>query len=125
MIEVSVYKKGDEAELEISGHAGFNPGNDIVCAAASMLGQTFVQALLDMEYQRELCTVSTEHLDKGKLLAYGKANGTVSAIRLEAVAKTIITGFRMLAERFPDHVELKERASPKCEKRGGEKEFEG
>lgn len=27
--------------LSVSGHAGYNPGNDIVCAAVSALVQTF------------------------------------------------------------------------------------
>ena len=29
------------AQLSVSGHAGYNPGNDIVCAAVSALVQTF------------------------------------------------------------------------------------
>ena len=29
------------AQLVVSGHAGYNPGNDIVCAAVSALVQTF------------------------------------------------------------------------------------
>lgn len=28
------------AQLAVSGHAGYNPGNDIVCAAVSALVQT-------------------------------------------------------------------------------------
>lgn len=29
------------AQLTVTGHAGYNPGNDIVCAAVSALVQTF------------------------------------------------------------------------------------
>lgn len=121
MIEISVYNQGCEVEIEMVGHAGYNPGNDIVCAAASMLGQTFAQNLLDMGYRRELCTMRMDPLDKGQVLAYGKANGTVSAIRLETMADTVITGFKLLAEEFPEHIKLQERASPKY----GETEAEG
>lgn len=120
MIEISVYNRGCEVEIEMTGHAGYNPGNDIVCAAASMLGQAFAQKLLDMGYRREICTMRMDPLDKGKLLAYGKANGTVSTIRLETMADTVITGFKLLAEEFPEYVKLKKRASPKYGETGAE-----
>jgi uncharacterized protein YsxB (DUF464 family) len=52
MIKVYATYSGGEYNLSITGHAGYNPGNDIVCAGASAISYTLLGMLdhLGVEY---------------------------------------------------------------------------
>ena len=47
MIKMSLSENNGLFTVEAEGHAGFDPGHDIVCAAASMLIQTLHCSLLN------------------------------------------------------------------------------
>lgn len=47
MISVRFERDGDWRCVAASGHAGYHPGNDIVCAAASCLMQVLAATLRD------------------------------------------------------------------------------
>lgn len=106
MIEVRWFCHKTEVELTLDGHAGYNPGNDIVCAAASMLAETFAQVLLNMEYRGDLSTFHMDPLGKGHMYVYGKAIGLIPSIKQQMALKTVWTGFDLLRKKYPDHVKL-------------------
>lgn len=98
-----------EVELNMSGHAYYNkesPKDDIVCAAASMLGQTFEQALMSYQQDGSLREYNADPMEPGKLHVYGKATGLYDSMRVVEAARVIYLGFEMLAEEYPDNVEL-------------------
>ena len=64
MVTVTSKNEKNRYEWEIKGHAGFKPGNDIVCAAVSAITYTLVQMLLNMQ---EMNTV-TETILGGYML---------------------------------------------------------
>lgn len=103
MIKVQYSQK--QHKLRIKGHAGFaQKGEDIICAAASMIFYNLAQVL--MEYNRE------KTMTKPVEMKYGD----VSVIR--AYPKTgiepwvdhdfyyALTGFRLLANQYPEHVDV-------------------
>lgn len=42
MIEIRVREKKRTFEIEVSGHAGYHPGNDIVCAGVSAITSALI-----------------------------------------------------------------------------------
>lgn len=104
MIRIEITENQMEYCLTMTGHAGYNPGNDIVCAAASILGQTAVQLVYDMESDGQV-EVAHDIVRDGKI--YLKVNAlpgweTVMKERL----KFIKTGFELIHQEYEKHVKL-------------------
>lgn len=96
MIEIRAEEGTTEFRLILKGHAGYgNKGQDIVCAAVSALTYTLINHLDKV--------TGAYRVDQGepmKIYAYG--TGAMAAYR------TIMTGYEMIAEKYPDHVRLTE-----------------
>lgn len=93
MIEVKVY----DQTLEVCGHAGYAPvGQDIVCAAASMLLYSLRAGL--------------ESLDGVVGLQSAEKDGyaCISAYKIPPEGKGMFemaeAGYKLLAQTYPDHV---------------------
>ncbi len=90
-------------ELVMEGHAGFNPGNDIVCSALSCLFFSLANYLDGIgakpfvEYDKDS--------GYGHILCRG-CSGVRFAFEFCAF------GFRMLAEMYPDNVCVVENSGP-------------
>ncbi len=97
--------------LEAYGHAGFAPkGQDIVCAAASMLMETLVYQLAGSE-EAECC-------------AYNEPTGPRVSVRLKGsldpadlnAMEFAKTGFSLLAEKYPANVRFEDKSRDGQEK---------
>lgn len=87
-------------ELEIRGHADYNPGNDIVCAACSMLAETYFSAVLKhVQHIRQV----QRHPGDYKVMFVTEADDKTA----ETIYDTIYEGFRLLASNYFEHVLLK------------------
>lgn len=104
MTRVSTVTKGNKITIDIQGHAGFNPGNDIVCASASMLAYTLMQNLMDLTNVGllEYCKTSEKN---GILNIKVKTNNKGEAV-VKIVIKTIMTGYELLENQYPNNVSL-------------------
>ncbi|MCI7169018.1 ribosomal-processing cysteine protease Prp [bacterium] len=106
MTNITVEKKGDRHILHIEGHAGYGThGNDIVCAAVSILGYTWLNELLIMEERKQVKNVSYEE-DNGKLLI--EFSGGDNAVN--TAYETILTGFEALQQNYSENITLKRGA---------------
>ena len=106
MTNITVEKKGDRHILHIEGHAGYGThGNDIVCAAVSILGYTWLNELLIMEERKQVQNVSYEE-DNGKLLI--EFSGGDNAVN--TAYETILTGFEALQQNYSENITLKRGA---------------
>ena len=105
MIIITVAETDKDVMLSMSGHAEFNPGNDIVCSAASMLGQTLAQVVMDMEAEGMLSSMSMEPIVPGKITISATAAGSWKRELITAF-DTVLTGFKLLCARYPDYVQL-------------------
>lgn len=57
MIDITVNRTQYEYRINISGHAGYNPGNDIVCSAVSALTYVLAHAASNLnpdEYELDM-----------------------------------------------------------------------
>ena len=92
--------------LTLEGHADSAPeGEDLVCAAASILAYTAAQEVRDMERAGKLRKRPRVELSKGRcrVTCTPKAEAWSEALHTYKVAQT---GFRLLAANFPEHVAL-------------------
>ena len=97
--------------LEACGHAGFAPkGQDIVCAAASMLMETLVYVLAGSE-EAECCAYNEPTGPRVSV----KLKGSLDPADLNAMDFTK-TGFSLLAEKYPANVRFEDKSKDGQEK---------
>lgn len=87
-----------EVNIRIEGHSGFDMvGKDIVCAAISTLTYTLINELERIR-SREMLKVEYSQ-EEGKMHIHAKLNG----YRVGECLDTILTGYRMIQEHFPEN----------------------
>lgn len=92
MITVSVRDDGNKWQMTMDGHARYaEPGEDIVCAAASILWYTLLLEL-------------GESCDHFETEGPEDAPYAVTACGCRRTMRTILRGFRFLADSYPDHI---------------------
>ena len=108
MIKVSFTRTEDNTFLfKIDGHAGQDDsGHDIVCSAASILTYTLAQTMRYIEEQRgfEIHPVIT--LNEGKAVILVKPTEEYEGEVMQTFF-TIEVGYSLLAQNYPQYVELK------------------
>ena len=88
--------------LDVTGHAEFgNVGQDIVCAAASMLGYTLLARL------REIGGVAYARADSGCMTIRAAECRDEDVHRsMREAFETVRAGFELLAHQYPENVEV-------------------
>jgi len=102
---------GSEMRFEMNGHAGMGePGNDLVCAAASILAQTLIQSLcLDRDIRdgkdRLQCNwqMSAGHAE-ADIRARGKRR-TAARAKMEMLSD----GMKLLEDAFPEAIHVQRK----------------
>ena len=103
MTHIFVGRNGNRYEIRIQGHADYaKQGDDIVCAAISALSYTLMQSLLEAE-EAGIIRGLQQCLDRGDIRAGYESihHGTAGTI-----LNTILCGFRMVEERYPENCEV-------------------
>lgn len=96
MIEVFAHRKGGYYRLYITGHANYQPGNDVVCAGVSALSG----ALASFAAENPHCRHLRCNLGKGELFLSCRGG-------LGNAWNAIIKGLCAIAESYPLHVQIK------------------
>ena len=84
--------------LSVKGHAGYNPGNDIVCAAVSALVQTFEASA--REFTTDEIISSLE--DGDAVIAWPRA----PTKELSLLIDSLYLGLCMMAASYPNNVSV-------------------
>lgn len=105
MTEVTVGYKDSIVSLEASGHAGFaSHGEDIVCAAISVLMQTAVNSL---EAVAGIDFIIFEADESGYMYIELPAGlNDAQALKADVIMNTVLTGLRGIADAYPKHIKL-------------------
>jgi uncharacterized protein YsxB (DUF464 family) len=108
MTEVTVGYRNSIVSLEASGHAEFaSHGEDIVCAAISVLMQTAVNSL---EAVAGIDFFIFEADESGYMYIELPAELNESqASKADVIMKTVLTGLEGIAEAYPKHIKLLKR----------------
>lgn len=104
MVSITARKERNEYQLDIIGHAGYNPGNDIVCSAVSVLATTLVQKMRELD-DIDLFSAMKCTMESGNVHIYAKVRAG-RIWRFEVVFDTIMTGFALLNNTYPGYVFL-------------------
>lgn len=99
-------KESGSITMKLSGHAGqAEKGEDIVCAAASILAYTVAQALQFMYEQGELQKRPHIRLEEGDtiIVAKPKEDSYAEALHTFFVAQV---GYHLLSHNYPQYVTL-------------------
>jgi uncharacterized protein YsxB (DUF464 family) len=87
--------------IDIVGHAEANPGGiDLVCGAISTLTYTLMSSIENVE-----------NIEKKISADYGDVHISISPEKqsqdeVDTIVRTIMIGFAMLAEKYPNNIEL-------------------
>lgn len=108
MIEITHMELREEHILHIIGHAGFSRhGKDIVCAGISALTYALLQTLCDAQEKGELC-LFTYIVKDGAAVVRVRAKAH-ARVKLDSALNTVMTGYRMIADEYPEHVRVEEK----------------
>ena len=103
MIRVTQTDDGKTLALAVTGHAGKGPkGEDIVCAAATMLAYTLAQNV--SKYRLGLKGRPKIQMKEGDIIVRCRPKDRHRE-QLRLVYETIGEGYRLLAHNYPDAVE--------------------
>jgi uncharacterized protein YsxB (DUF464 family) len=104
----AIFKKGSYGfeECHIEGHAGYNPGNDIVCSAVSALGYALVGALKninglsirEMQAENGIDVIINPFIEPSRQRA------------VDMVFTTVYIGLKQIEQAYPGHVQVKQTA---------------
>jgi uncharacterized protein len=106
MIEVKLYRtrEGQIRGFRIAGHAGMaEKGQDIVCAAVSVLTQSAVLGL-----NRHVGIEPTVNRQDGYLTCQLAEREIIQMESVQAIFETMAIGLREIAEQFPNYVRIEE-----------------
>lgn len=104
MLTIRIQLSEDRMGLEAHGHAGYGVlGQDIVCAAASTLVNTFLLALHSQTGPDT--DVRFEESDAGSFVIEARAS-PADRKALMAISRTIGCGLEALAYKYPDNVDF-------------------
>jgi uncharacterized protein YsxB (DUF464 family) len=100
MIQIKMGKYG----YTVSGHADYaEHGKDIVCSAVSALALTGVEALSDLLQCSSVVSSGRVYLE---YIPHGFSDDVNFEARI--ILDTIKTGFALIANQYPQHVNLEE-----------------
>jgi len=101
-VEFSRSRYGYES-MDLTGHAGYNPGNDVVCAGISALAYALVGELKRRKVSFRRCK-----LDEGIHIETEPFMEEVERSGMDAVYETCLTGLRQIQAAYPAHIEIQE-----------------
>lgn len=82
--------------LSVKGHAGYNPGNDIVCAAVSALVQAFEASAKEFTTDE----IKSSLRDGDAVISWARA----PTAELSLLIDSLYLGLCMMAESFPENI---------------------
>ena len=110
-MQIDFRQERGQIQIRIQGHAGYAPaGEDIVCAATSMLGALLEETLLRENTQGGLRSLSVQKSSGVLELDFSPTLSGWS--RLSPVLEAVEHGFRLLADQYPSYVSLDHQLFP-------------
>ena len=102
MVMVVVERRGDLRSLSMEGHAGYNQGNDIVCAGCSALAYALMGWIANASEHIE--DIDELFEDSGCVRIRAQGDGYYGS----AFDLTVI-GLMQIAKMYPENVRVEER----------------
>ena len=84
--------------LSVSGHAGYNPGNDIVCAGVSAIVQSFEAAAKEFTTDK----INSHMEDGNAVIAWPRAPTKELSLLIDSTCLGLI----LMAGSYPDNIKI-------------------
>lgn len=104
MTKVKISDSQWKTEIEIKGHAGYNPNNDIVCAAISNTAYMLLNYLLDYEYMGIVESYKDEPGDFR--LSINRCADNNNEVELSTALRMFRIGIEQIAINYPKNCKL-------------------
>jgi uncharacterized protein YsxB (DUF464 family) len=102
MTKIYFKKDGDNyISAEIVGHAGFNPGNDIVCSAISALGWTLLGALENVDGAEVEYSVKS-----GEITCKTFTVDESEKDKVNCIFETVLIGLKQIELAHPENLKI-------------------
>lgn len=102
MTTAKLYNDKHVTILEIKGHADFNPGNDVVCAAISAVTYNLINVVREFVQEGK-----ADILELTEESGHIRFDFKMESVRpLEIITNYALTGLEMIAEQYPEHLEV-------------------
>ena len=104
MTQMTIHEDDKHVKIDIVGHAGYNPGNDVVCAAISTMSYALINSLerlMDGFMINELTVVDEPgnfHITFTKIYKFRS--------RWYAIRDFFMTGMEMISEEYPEYLQI-------------------
>ena len=95
MITVTIETEGDSRTMRATGHAGYNAGNDVVCASFSTLAYQLANLLAEMG--------AGEMEDDGATMTIRSAQAGAAALM---AWRGFELGAQMLEDAYPENIKI-------------------
>ena len=104
MTQAAITKTSNDVEIAITGHAGYNPGNDVVCAGISTLSYTLINYL---NYLAEAAKIKELHVeaDEGNHRIRFEKYTAYDPI-VDSAIEMFIMGLKMVSEHYPNNLQV-------------------
>lgn len=108
MIDIELCREGNEWTVSVTGHSGAaQKGQDILCAAVSVLTQTLGVAVLSLIASGKIEESGTVALKDGFALINARAK-KANVNEVGALFGFAATGYKLLGEHYPEHIHVTE-----------------
>lgn len=105
MVKVEFYRDrhGFQA-MDLTGHADYNPGQDVVCAGISALAYALAGEL----YRRKGVSKRRWSVTDGVHVEVEPFCDPNDQAVVDAIFETTLTGLRQIEKKYPTHIEIRE-----------------
>jgi len=90
--------------MDLKGHAGYNPGNDVVCAGISALAFALVGTLKNIQ---DISFTRLQYQNGVTVEIEPFADETEQAV-VDAVFMTVLIGLKQIEKQYPNHIQVRE-----------------
>ncbi len=105
MTHITVNKKSNRYSIKLNGHANYSPnGQDIVCAATSMITFMLLQMIDNMNARNEV-SIITQKQEEG-FVDIEVSVGKIYQDYFDTVLDVILTGYKLLSNKYPNNIFL-------------------
>ena len=105
MVTVEFYRDNQGfTAMDLQGHAGYNSGNDVVCAGISALAFALVgtlKSIKDISFRR------LQYKD-GVTVEIEPFVDATEQLVVDAVFMTILIGLKQIQKQYPENIQVKE-----------------
>ncbi len=103
MVTVQFYRDNQGfTAMELTGHAGYNPGNDVVCAGISALAFALVGTLKSID---GISFTRLQYQDGVTVEIEPFADAEEQAV-VDAVFTTVLIGLKQIEKKYPGHIRV-------------------